>query len=129
MACLLIVEDEAKQASLLAQFLTAKGFTVLTAATGEQALALVATQPVQLVLLDLHLERSRLSGLEVLDQLRAQQPTLPVLVLSGSIEEEQKTKALARGAKQFLEKPILLPTLLPTLLAAIHAVLPTPLHE
>jgi DNA-binding NtrC family response regulator len=57
-------------------------YRVLLAAEGQQALSLVEQEPVDVVLLDLRLPG--LSGLQVLEQLKARHPTLAVIVVSGS---------------------------------------------
>lgn len=61
-------------------------------------------QPVDLVMLDLELRDSR--GLATLDRLRGDWPRLPVLVVSGSLDESLAGEALRRGASGFLSKSV-----------------------
>ena len=80
---LLIVDDEPLMTDLFQQFMTKRGFQVLSAATGQEALATVAAQGeiIKLVMLDLTLPD--MSGIEVARRLAESAPALPVVIASG----------------------------------------------
>ncbi len=101
----LVVEDELAVARPVAILLRDAGFAVEVAATGAEALASLAAQRPDLLVLDLGLPD--VDGWEVLKTVRAgaQTRTLPVVVLTG-LGAEQVDQAAARGADEFLTKPI-----------------------
>src|SRR5947209_8180949 len=72
------------------------------ASDGEEALQTVRNHPCDVVLLDISLPKK--SGLEVLKQLRAEQPRLPVLILSMHSEDEYAVRMLRAGASGYLTK-------------------------
>lgn len=112
MTRLLIVDDEQKLVSILKGFLETKGFDVRTASSGAEAMQLVEQHQPHLMLLDLNLEGSAVSGLDVLTKAKARFPNMVVFVVSGYTEEEKKEQALKQGADRYLEKPLLLPDVL-----------------
>jgi two-component system KDP operon response regulator KdpE len=99
---ILVVDDEPEIVRTLRLVLTGHGYGVVTATTGEEALAEVAHRLPDLVLLDLMLPG--IDGLEVLRQLR-QRSAVPVIVLSARGEELTKVQALDLGADDYVNKP------------------------
>ena len=77
---ILCVDDEENQLAVRKLVLESKGYSVLTAASGQQALALLAQHQVDLVLSD-HLMPG-LTGAELARQIKAQKPELPVILIS-----------------------------------------------
>ncbi|MBI4227007.1 MAG: response regulator [Candidatus Omnitrophica bacterium] len=102
---ILIVDDEAELRQCLQMFLERQGCRVWTAATGQEALALLQAHRPGVLLLDLNLGRGSLSGFEVLRQGRAVSPETRVIVISGAADETTKAEALTLGATRYLEKP------------------------
>jgi len=104
-ARVLVVEDEADIAALIAYQLTREGYRVETASTGTEALDAVGRELPDLVVLDRMLPD--LSGDEVLQRLRADAPTLnvPVIVLTAKREQEDRIEGLELGADDYLTKP------------------------
>lgn len=102
-ASLLIVDDNVWNRDVLSRMLTSKGFEVDLAAGGEEALVLVANKDYDLILLDLMMPG--LSGYDVMDRLAAQGSPVPVVVVTASAMEEEKRRALGKGAKGFVRKP------------------------
>lgn len=104
-ARVLVVEDEPDIAALIAYQLTREGFRVETVATGTDALAAVAREIPDLMVLDRMLPG--LSGDEVLARLRSEAATasLPVLVLTARREQEDRIQGLELGADDYLTKP------------------------
>lgn len=102
---ILIVDDEADIRDLVAGVLEDDGYTARTAANSDAALAAIADRRPSLVLLDVWLKGSRMDGLELLDEIKRRDPTLPVLVISGHGNLDTAVAAVRRGAADFIEKP------------------------
>ncbi len=102
---ILVVDDETDIRELVAGVLEDEGYETRGAADSDAALEAVATRRPSLVLLDVWLQGSRLDGLELLDELKARDPSLPVLVISGHGNIDTAVVAIRRGAVDFIEKP------------------------
>lgn len=98
---ILLVDDEERLTSALSQFFMEKGYQVLRAASGDEALAIAAKKPVDLILLDLQMPG--LPGEEVLKTVKARMPQVKVLVLTAYPDREEAVRAL--GCDAFLSKP------------------------
>jgi two-component system KDP operon response regulator KdpE len=98
----LIIEDEQPIRRFLRASLTAEGYHVVEAETGEEGLRLAAQRPPDLVILDLGLPG--MDGQEVLRRLR-EWSTAPIIVLSARDQERQKVEALDGGADDYVTKP------------------------
>lgn len=107
---ILLVEDEAKVARALKEGLTAEGYDVRVAGTGEEAFFLLSTQPYDLLLLDWMLPGR--SGMEILAALRQRDFHAPVLVLTAKDSIEDRVTGLDTGADDYLVKPFAFPELL-----------------
>lgn len=103
-ARLLVVDDVAEARQAARRALERAGFAVVEAADGDAGLAAAASQPFDLVLLDLVMPG--MSGFEVLTALR-RQGDVPVIVLSGRGEESERVLALELGADDYVVKPFL----------------------
>ena len=99
---ILVVEDETKISDVLKSYLEREGFSVATAADGEEALRLHAQLSPALVLLDLMLPKR--SGEEVCREIRARGNT-PVIMLTAKAEENSILGGLAIGADDYVTKP------------------------
>jgi two-component system copper resistance phosphate regulon response regulator CusR len=108
-ARILVVEDDARVASLLRRGLTDEGFVVDVARTCAAAETAVAGSPPDLVLLDLGLPDG--DGLDLLGRLRKQQAGLPVMALTARDQIEQRVAGLEAGADDYLVKPFAFPEL------------------
>ncbi len=108
-ARILVVEDDARVASLLRRGLTDEGFVVDVARTCAGAETAVAGSPPDLVLLDLGLPDG--DGLDLLGRLRKQQAGLPVMALTARDQIEQRVAGLEAGADDYLVKPFAFPEL------------------
>ncbi|OFV79831.1 MAG: Fis family transcriptional regulator [Acidobacteria bacterium RBG_13_68_16] len=117
---MLVVDDERGILDQLAGILHDEGFSVVTVATGEEALAAVSREIFDLVLLDVWLPG--IDGIEALRQLRAAGHQLPVVLISGHATAELAVRAVREGALDFLEKPLALERVLVTVHNALaHA--------
>ncbi|MFL5662677.1 MAG: response regulator transcription factor [Ktedonobacteraceae bacterium] len=101
-ASILVVDDEREIVRALKRSLSAYGFMVLTASSGEEAVEVVARQHPDLMLLDLLLPG--MSGLEVCRQVR-KTSNVPIIVLSVKDAERDKVEALDLGADDYVAKP------------------------
>jgi two-component system phosphate regulon response regulator PhoB len=101
----LVVDDEPDIVALVAYHLAKSGYSVSTATSGPDGLALARRDKPSLVVLDLMLPG--LSGLEVMQQLRADPRTgrIAVLMLTARREESQRIEGLTLGADDYLTKP------------------------
>jgi len=101
----LIVDDEADIRELVAGVLEDEGFETRLAGNSDDALEALATRRPSLVLLDVWLQGSRLDGLELLEEIKRRDATIPVLMISGHGNIDTAVAAIRRGAVDFIEKP------------------------
>src|SRR5205823_1522714 len=99
-----LIDDDRSWAQATAELLQNEGYAVLTAEDGEHGLGLIEEVQPALVILDVHLPR--LSGLEVLGELRRQSPDLPVIMVSADDQSAVIAQAMSQGASAFLRKPV-----------------------
>ena len=105
----LVVDDDPATVELLQEFLIAKGYEVITASDGVEALRKVKEERPHLILLDI--EMPKMDGLEVLRQVKALDPTVGVIMVTGVNEQEIGRKAVELGAFDYIVKPLDLPYL------------------
>src|SRR4029450_5196413 len=103
---ILVVDDTAKNAKLLADLLTVKGYSVVTAESGREALAQLEAERPDLVLLDVVMPE--MSGYEVCRKIRENAGTriLPVVMVTALDPAEERVKGIGAGADDVLAKPI-----------------------
>jgi len=102
---ILVVDDELDIRDLVAGVLEDEGYETRSAANSDAALEAIATRRPSLVLLDVWLQGSRLDGLDLLDEIKRRDPSIPVLVISGHGNLDTAVAAIRRGAVDFIEKP------------------------
>jgi DNA-binding response OmpR family regulator len=109
---LLVVDDNEMNRDMLSRRLQRRGFGVHVAEDGEKALAIVDSEPVDLVLLDIMMPG--IDGIEVLKRLRAKhsQIQLPVIMATAKQDSEDVVKALELGANDYVTKPLDFPVVL-----------------
>jgi DNA-binding response OmpR family regulator len=107
---ILVVEDEPAIADFVSRGLDAAGYTVTCAGNGEEGQALALGGQTDLVLLDLMLPGR--GGLEVLDAIRAEQPELPVIIVTAKGAIDDRVAGLDRGADDYMVKPFAVDELL-----------------
>ena len=105
-ARILIVDDEPQHRQLLEVMLAPEGFLLLTAASGEEALAMVARQPPDLILLDALMPG--LDGYQVAARIKGNVATrnIPVIMVSGLDDCDVRMLGLSEGAEDFVVKPV-----------------------
>ena len=109
MARILVVDDEPDAVELLQEFLTAKGYDVIIACDGEEALRQVKEHRPHLILLDVRMPK--LNGMEVLKRVREIDHEVGVIMVTAVNEEETGREALKLGAFDYITKPLDLPYL------------------
>ncbi|PKP89922.1 MAG: sigma-54-dependent Fis family transcriptional regulator [Alphaproteobacteria bacterium HGW-Alphaproteobacteria-16] len=102
---ILVVDDESDIRELVAGVLEDEGYETRSAADSDAALEAIADRRPSLVLLDVWLQGSRLDGLDLLDEIKRRDPSIPVLVISGHGNLDTAVAAIRRGASDFIEKP------------------------
>lgn len=109
-AAVLVIDDEAGVREVVAKLLQSRGYSVITANTGQEGLARFAerTHPVSLVLLDLSMPG--MTGQETCQALLAMDPDLRIVLMSGVDTQQHKQPDLC-GARAFLSKPFSIQTL------------------
>ncbi len=104
MGLVLVVDDEPGLRTLLSAMLTEAGVACCTAASGQEALRVLAKQEVSAVLADLHMPC--LSGLQLLAQARPLYPGMAFLVVTGEDDVRVGIEAMRNGADDYLVKPL-----------------------
>lgn len=117
-ATILAIEDDENLRTLLARMLQRAGYRVVTAIHGRDGLQRLKEQPFDLVVTDMLMPE--MDGIELMRVLRTEQPTLPVIAISG-VEEWAEYLRIAKnlGARATLQKPVAAAALV----AAVHQVL------
>lgn len=110
--CILIVDDDPGQRSLLTTFLSGQGFLTITASSGEAALSLLADKKVDMMISDVRM--GGMTGLETMREARLRHTNLPVLMVTAYADIRDAVNAMKDGAVNYLEKPIDLDELLST---------------
>lgn len=103
-ASILVVDDDSETRALLGEFLTAQGYQVHAVGDAAAALRAVATTPFDVVLLDISMPG--LSGVESIPAIRAIAPDVKVIMVSGADRVELAKLSLARGAFDYVSKPV-----------------------
>ena len=100
---ILIAEDEARLASILEKGLNKNGFVTAIASDGQTALNMAVSGNFELVLLDLGLPVK--DGFTVLEELRTQDPQIPVLIVTAQTDDSVRRNLLLQGADDYINKP------------------------
>ena len=102
-ATILVVDDDRAMTGTLAEVLEAEGYTVLTANSGNEALALIRQAPPELVISDLRM--SGMNGHQLQSEIRHLCPDLPVVIITAFGSIETAVESMKRGAFDFITKP------------------------
>ncbi len=103
MKTVLIIEDEPAMVLGLSDALGFEGYSVVSALTGREGVALARSEKPDLVVLDLMLPDT--NGYEVCSELRRWSRTVPILILSARSQESDKIRGLDAGADDYVTKP------------------------
>lgn len=99
----LIVDDDPFFRKFCADALEKEGFEVVTAESGADVVRLCAQAPVVLVVVDIYLPE--VSGIQILEAIKSQRPSVDVVVTTGYASVETAVQALKKGASDYLRKP------------------------
>ncbi len=113
-----IVDDDLVTCELLSEVFCGEGFVTESALTAEAALALIAATPPDVVVSDIRM-KSRVDGLGLLDRLRREYPSLPVVLITAFGSIDTAIRAVKNGAFDYLSKPFEIETLVSTVRRAI----------
>jgi two-component system cell cycle sensor histidine kinase/response regulator CckA len=107
-ARILVVDDEPNDRRLLEVLLAAEGFVIFTAASGREALALIAKEPPDLILLDVMMPE--MDGYQVAEAIKSDGASgripIPIIIVTVLDDRDAMMRALAAGAEDFLIKPV-----------------------
>jgi response regulator RpfG family c-di-GMP phosphodiesterase len=103
---ILCVDDEPVNLKLLHTFLTPKGYEVIPAKSGKDALKIIQEQWIDLVLLDVMMPE--VNGFEICKWIKSNEKyrNIPVVMITGLASKEQRTRGIEAGAEDFISKPI-----------------------
>ncbi|GAB6967847.1 sigma-54 dependent transcriptional regulator [Komagataeibacter kakiaceti JCM 25156] len=118
---ILIVDDEPDIRLLIEGILADEGYETRLAADSDSAIAAFRERRPALVVLDVWLQGSRLDGLGILNVLHKEEPSIPVIMISGHGTIETAVAALQHGAYDFIEKPFQADRLLVVVRRALEA--------
>lgn len=102
---ILIVDDEPDIRALIEGILSDEGYDTRVAQNSDTALAAFRARRPNLVVLDIWLQNSRLDGLGILEAMQRDDPSVPVVMISGHGTIETAVQAIQQGAYDFIEKP------------------------
>jgi two-component system KDP operon response regulator KdpE len=114
----LVVDDEPAIRRFLRTSLSAQGYQVSDAENGTRALEALRRSPIDILVLDLGLPDT--NGLDIIERIRGQGSSLPIVVLSSRTDETGKVEALDLGADDYVTKPFGIDELLARLRAALR---------
>jgi two-component system, NtrC family, response regulator AtoC len=101
---ILTVDDDSVTCELLCEVFAREGFSAVFANSGEAALATVAQQPPDLLLSDIRM-KTRLDGLSLLEIVRREYPSIPVVLMTAFGSIETAVRAVKEGAFDYISKP------------------------
>jgi len=121
---ILVVDDEPEVVAILTKYFSDAGYTVDAAAHGGDALIAVSQYQPDVVVLDILMEG--LDGVQVLERIRSLDPSIRVIMITGSTDATLKPTAMSMGAFAYMSKPVSLGHLLEAVAAAFGR--PEPLN-
>lgn len=101
---ILVVDDDPVVGKSIGRVLSSKGYAVITAENGEEALKKLGDEHYDLVFTDIKMPG--MNGLEVAERVKASQPWLPVVIVTGYGSDAYEARAAAAGVSEFLRKPL-----------------------
>ena len=103
METILIVDDEKNYLTILSAVLDEEGFEILTAQSGQEALEIHKTSDLDLVLTDMKMPE--MDGIELLENIKALDPDLPVVMMTAHGTVDKAVEAMQKGAYTYILKP------------------------
>ncbi|MDQ7775501.1 nitrogen assimilation response regulator NtrX [Paracoccus aminovorans] len=121
MSDILIVDDERDIRELISDILRDEGYATRLAANSDQAVAELNLSEPALMILDIWLKDSKMDGIDILKQVKRNNPDVPVVIISGHGNIEIAVAAIKQGAYDFIEKPFNIDQLLVVIRRAMEA--------
>ncbi len=100
---ILIVDDEKNYPTIIGELLQEEGYTSLTASSGMEALDILSTELIDLVLTDVNMPG--MSGIQLLEKIKEINPDIPVIIMTAYGSVEKAVEAMHKGAYTFILKP------------------------
>ncbi len=100
----LVVDDDPVVSKSFDRVLTSKGYAVITAQSGEEAMRKLSEENYDVVYTDIRMPG--MSGLEVAEQVKARKPWTPVVIITGYGSDAAESRAKAAGVVSFMHKPL-----------------------
>lgn len=100
---ILIADDDDVIKRLLSRIVQNEGYTVCTASNGKEALELLGSESVSLVISDILMPE--MDGMELLEAIKTSDPHMPVLMITGRNSQQVRQKAIESGADGYITKP------------------------
>jgi DNA-binding response OmpR family regulator len=100
----LIIDDDKSILQILSKILRKNGFSVDTAQSGQEAMRKLAAKTYSAALIDVRLQDT--NGLDLLNQIQKIAPQMRKIILTGYPSDEDRIKAIERGADYYLAKPV-----------------------
>jgi len=100
----LVIDDDPVVGTSFDRVLSPKGYAVITARDGREAMSKLSDEAYDLVFTDIRMPG--MNGLEVAERLKASQPWLPVVIVTGYGTDDNEARARAAGVRGFLRKPL-----------------------
>ena len=117
---ILIIDDEIDICKLISGVLEDEGYTTNNAQNSDNAISILNTNHIDLVILDVWLEGSKLDGIELLHYIQKENSSVPVIIISGHGNIDTAVTAIRIGAYDYLEKPFKTERLMHTIKRAIE---------
>ena len=115
---LMVVDDEIDICNFVKSFFETRGFSVITALNGDEAIAKLGTEKPDLILLDMMMRRGK-EGLEYLPKIKAALPSAKVIIVTGMDDKDAAEEAKKLGAEDYITKPLVLEYLENTVLEKV----------
>lgn len=121
MGDILVVDDERDIRELISDILQEEGHTTRLAWESDMTFEAINSDPPDLVILDIWLKESKLDGIDILKKVKRDNPSIPVVIISGHGNIEIAVAAVKQGAYDFIEKPFNIDQLLVVISRALEA--------
>lgn len=125
----LVIDDEPRQREIATTLLRSLGYTVATAATGEEAWNYLEQNPADLVVLDMLMGPDQPNGREIYQEILTIRPGQRAIIASGYAEDEDVRQTLEMGARAFVPKPYTLATISRAVYTTLRAPAPEQLPQ
>ncbi len=102
---ILIIDDEIDICKLISGVLEDEGYSTYNAQNSDNAIDIISRDRIDLIILDVWLEGSKLDGIELLQEIHISNPEIPIIIISGHGNIDTAVTAIKIGAYDYLEKP------------------------